>query len=94
MRQGFVPARRQIIEVIAQAERHAAPEGFFIDFATNTAPSDLPESLRSDLRTAAESARPGAALALSPRTIQDHLKPAGRPLDWPRLCRARRFRRH
>jgi uncharacterized protein (DUF885 family) len=57
MRQGFVPARRQIIEVIAQAERHAAPEGFFIDFATNSAPSDLPESLRSDLRTAAESAR-------------------------------------
>ena len=57
IRQGLVPARRQIVEVIAQAERNGGPDGFFVDFATNTAPKDLPESLRSELRTAAESAR-------------------------------------
>jgi len=57
IRQGLVPARRQIVEVIAQAERNGGPDGFFVDFATNTAPNDLPESLRSELRTAAESAR-------------------------------------
>jgi uncharacterized protein (DUF885 family) len=43
--------------VISQAQRNGDPEGFFVDFATNTAPSDLPESLRADLRTAAEAAR-------------------------------------
>lgn len=57
IREGHVPARRQIIEVIAQAERNGAPEGFFVDFATNAAPADLPESLRAQLRTSAESAR-------------------------------------
>ena len=57
IRQGLVPARRQIVEVIAQAERNGGPDGFFVDFATNTVPKDLPESLRSELRTAAESAR-------------------------------------
>ena len=57
IREGHVPARRQIIEVIAQADRHSAPDGFFVDFATNTAPVDLPDSLRAQLRTSAESAR-------------------------------------
>jgi uncharacterized protein (DUF885 family) len=57
IREGHVPARRQIIEVIAQAERNGATDGFFVDFAANTAPADLPESLRAQLRTSAESAR-------------------------------------
>ncbi len=57
IREGHVPARRQIIEVITQAERNGGRDGFFVDFATNTAPADLPESLRAQLRTSAESAR-------------------------------------
>lgn len=57
VRQGIVPARRQIVEVISQAERNAGSEGFFVEFAANTAPTDLPESLRAQMHTAAESAR-------------------------------------
>jgi uncharacterized protein (DUF885 family) len=57
IREGHVPARRQIIEVISQAERNAGREGFFVDLATTTAPADLPESLRAQLRTSAEAAR-------------------------------------
>ena len=54
---GIVPARRQVVEVITQANRNAGTEGFFVDFASNTAPADLPESTRKLLHTAAESAR-------------------------------------
>lgn len=57
IRRGVVPARRQIVEVIAQAERNGDPEGFFVDFTTNTAPESVPASLRAQLRTSAESAR-------------------------------------
>lgn len=57
IRDGMIPARRQIVEVINQAERNAGPDGFFVDFATNTAPANLPDSLRAQLRTSAESAR-------------------------------------
>jgi len=55
--EGIVPARRQIAEVIAQAKRHADSDGFFVDFAKNTAPTELPESTRRLLDTASESAR-------------------------------------
>jgi len=57
IREGHVPARRQIIEVISQAKRNGGRDGFFVEFATNMAPTDLPESLRAQLRTSAESAR-------------------------------------
>ncbi len=54
---GIVPARRQVTEVLAQAKKHASAEGFFFSF-TNGAQtgdgSDLPESLRADLRKGAE----------------------------------------
>jgi len=52
-----VPARRQVVEVIAQAKRNAASDGFFVDFASNTAPADLPESTRKLLQSGAELAR-------------------------------------
>jgi uncharacterized protein (DUF885 family) len=55
--QGIVPARRQVVEVITQAKRNAGAEGFFVDFATNTAPADLPDSLKKLLHTASEAAR-------------------------------------
>jgi uncharacterized protein (DUF885 family) len=54
---GVVPARRQVVEVIAQAKRNAASDGFFVDFASNTAPANLPESTRKLLQSAAERAR-------------------------------------
>jgi uncharacterized protein (DUF885 family) len=79
IREGMVPARRQIIEVIAQAERDAGPDGFFVDFATNTAPADLPESLRAQLRTSAESAR--MAYLDFARFLRDELSPASHEQD-------------
>ncbi|MSW98147.1 MAG: DUF885 family protein, partial [Actinobacteria bacterium] len=57
IREGHIPARRQIDEVITQAERNAGDDGFFVTFATVTAPTDLPESLRNKLRANSELAR-------------------------------------
>ena len=79
IREGHVPARRQIIEVIAQADRHSAPDGFFVDFATNTAPADLPDSLRAQLRTSAESA--GLAYLELANFLRNELAPASHNND-------------
>jgi len=79
IREGDVPARRQIIEVIAQADRHSAPDGFFVDFATNTAPADLPDSLRAQLRTSAESA--GLAYLELANFLRNELAPASHNND-------------
>ncbi|MCF8547119.1 MAG: DUF885 domain-containing protein, partial [Microbacteriaceae bacterium] len=79
IRGGFVPARRQIVEVISQAQRNGVSEGFFVEFATNTAPADLPESLRADLRTAAESAR--LAYLEFAAFLRDDLAPASHDHD-------------
>ncbi|MDJ0336904.1 DUF885 domain-containing protein [Cryobacterium sp. PH31-O1] len=48
---GVTPARRQVREVLVQAQRHAANDGFFADFAANAALDDgtLPASLAKDL---------------------------------------------
>lgn len=45
------PARRQVEEVLVQVRRHAAPGGFFTEFAANAEPEsgDLPASLAKDL---------------------------------------------
>lgn len=54
---GVVPARRQVVEVAAQARKHADPLGFFFDFtgaATLENGDALPESLASDLRKGAQ----------------------------------------
>lgn len=79
IRQGHVPARRQIVEVISQAERNAGPDGFFVDFATNTAPADLPASLRAQLKTSAESAR--LAYLEFATFLRDELAPASHERD-------------
>lgn len=73
IRHGMIPARRQIVEVISQAERNAGSDGFFVDFVTNTAPSDIPASLRAQLSTASESARQ-AYLGFA-KFLQDDLAP-------------------
>ncbi|TFD67905.1 DUF885 domain-containing protein [Cryobacterium ruanii] len=48
---GVTPARRQVREVLVQAQRHAANDGFFADFAANAALDDgtLPASLAKDV---------------------------------------------
>jgi uncharacterized protein (DUF885 family) len=79
IREGHVPARRQIIEVIAQADRHSAPDGFFVEFAANTAPADLPDSLRAQLRTSAESA--GLAYLELANFLRNELAPASHNND-------------
>ena len=59
IREGVVPARRQVSEVAAQARKHADPLGFFFDF-TGAAALDggdpLPAALAADLRRGAEAA--------------------------------------
>lgn len=77
--EGIVPARRQVVEVITQAQRNAGPDGFFVDFATNTAPADLPESARTFLHTAAESAR-NAYLEFA-RFLENELAPVALERD-------------
>lgn len=54
---GVVPARRQVVEVAAQARKHADPLGFFSDFtgAAKLENGDaLPDSLLADLRKGAQ----------------------------------------
>ena len=48
---GVTPARRQVREVLAQARRHAAQDGFFAEFAAGAALDDgtLPASLARDV---------------------------------------------
>ena len=55
---GSMPARRQVREVILQARRHAANDGFFAEFAANAGPDtgSLPASLAQDLGTRARAA--------------------------------------
>ena len=59
IRDGVVPARRQVHEVASQARKHGDPLGFFFDFTGGAAlesGESLPESLRGDLTRGAEAA--------------------------------------
>lgn len=52
-----VPARRQVLEVLAQAKKHASKDGFFYKFTDAASIGDggeIPESLKADLRKGAE----------------------------------------
>jgi uncharacterized protein (DUF885 family) len=54
---GTVPARRQVMEVLEQARKHASKNGFFFTFTEGARTGDdapLPESLSADLRKGAE----------------------------------------
>ena len=59
IRQGVVPARRQVGEVAVQIARYTAGDGFFADFAANAAPAEgqLPASLARDLADRSGAAR-------------------------------------
>jgi len=79
IREGHVPARRQIDEVIAQAERHASDTGFFVTLAGDIAPENLPVSLRTKLRTNADEAR--VAYSDFAAFLRDELAPASHDRD-------------
>lgn len=79
IREGHVPARRQIDEVITQAERNASDTGFFVTLAGDTAPDNLPASLRKKLRTNAELAR--SAYSTFADFLRDELAPASHNRD-------------
>jgi uncharacterized protein (DUF885 family) len=67
IKDGVVPARRQVVEVADQVRKHADPLGFFFDLAGNAdldGGDPLPDSLDSDLsRGAAASAQAYGRLA-------------------------------
>jgi len=57
---GLVPARRQVAEVIRQAEEYAAADGFFAAFVAGAEPEGgLPAPLAADLARGAERAAAG-----------------------------------
>jgi len=79
---GITPAKRQIREVIEQARKHGAAEGFFHAFAGGAALADqreVPESLRADLERGA-TASAGAYAALAD-FLQNELLAAGQDED-------------
>jgi uncharacterized protein (DUF885 family) len=57
IRRGITPAKRQVREVLEQARRHSAKDGFFTAFAAEATLADgtLPASLATDLESAARS---------------------------------------
>lgn len=72
---GVTPARRQVLEVLAQAEKHALPDGFFGSFtdAAELESGPVPDALAADL------ARGAVASAGAYRVLADFL--AGDLLD-------------
>ncbi|MGV8882100.1 MAG: DUF885 domain-containing protein [Rhodoglobus sp.] len=79
---GVTPAQRQVREVIDQARKHAASDGFFAQFASSaTLDGDvaLPESLSRDLARGAETA--AAAYATLAEFMSAELLPAAQEQD-------------
>ncbi|HWL01293.1 MAG TPA: DUF885 domain-containing protein [Microbacteriaceae bacterium] len=77
---GLTPARRQVVEVIAQAEELAASDGFFSTFIGGAAPEGgLPESLAADLRRGA--AGSAAAYDELATFLRSELLPAATEVD-------------
>jgi uncharacterized protein (DUF885 family) len=82
MRDGDVPAKRQVREVLEQLGRHAAKDGFFFSFTGDAAPEGggaLPESLKADLASGAQSA--AGAYGKLAEFFRDELEPAARDED-------------
>ncbi len=72
---GITPAKRQVREVIEQALKHGAGDGFFHNFTGNAAlaEGDIPDSLRADLARGAEVS--AAAYARLAGFLTDELLP-------------------
>ncbi len=72
---GHIPAIRQVREVAAQAAKHAAPNGFFAEFAADAKPADgeLPSSLAGELAEGAQAS--AEAYAKLQSFLTDELAP-------------------
>ena len=81
MRQGVVPARRQVLEVVTQIARYTADDGFFAAFAAEAAPADgeLSAALLGELGQHADLAR-GAYDTLA-SFMQNELAPVATEQD-------------
>ncbi|MCD1267295.1 DUF885 family protein [Microbacterium sp. MEC084] len=81
IRQGVVPAVRQVREVAAQIPRYTAEDGFFASLVSGAAPADgdLATSLRADLERGAEEAR--RAYDRLAEFLTDALAPAATEAD-------------
>lgn len=82
MADGTVPARRQVTEVLAQARKHAAKDGFFFAFTGAAATVDgaeLPASLTADLAKGAEVS--AAAYRKLADFLESELAPAASETD-------------
>lgn len=78
---GNTPARRQVVEVLGQAQRNAAVDGFFPAFAAEAAieGGEIPDALRADLaRNAAAAAEAYGDFA---RFLETELAPTAREHD-------------
>ena len=79
---GITPAKRQVREVIDQARKHAASDGFFTNFASSATLGDdvaLPDALSRDLARGAETA--AAAYASLAEFMSAELLPAAQEQD-------------
>jgi Uncharacterized protein conserved in bacteria len=82
IKDGSVPARRQVTEVLEQARKHAAKDGFFFSFAGSAAAADgvdLPDSLKADLQKGAEAS--AAAYQKLADFFESELAPAAGDTD-------------
>ncbi len=75
---GIVPAKRQVREVAAQAHKLERNDGFFAQFV-QSAPSELPSTLRTDL--SGRAAHAGAAYARLASFLEHELLPAAGDAD-------------
>jgi len=71
----IVPARRQVTEVLAQARKHASPEGFFVALAAGAPAGSATESLTEAASVAA------AGYARFADFLENELLPSATPVD-------------
>ncbi|MCS5719464.1 DUF885 domain-containing protein [Herbiconiux sp. CPCC 205763] len=95
MRRDTVPARRQVVEVLAQVRKNSGPDNFFTEFAQGArviaeteieaetgsggAPTELPASLRADLERAAQTA--ASAYSKLAQFLENELAPVAGTQD-------------
>jgi uncharacterized protein (DUF885 family) len=81
LREGVVPARRQVAEVLLQSRGNSGPDNFFATLAARAAPAEgeLPASLRADLERNAGTA--SEAYSKLAQFLENELAPAAGEQD-------------
>ncbi|WP_291042493.1 DUF885 domain-containing protein [Herbiconiux sp.] len=81
LREGVVPARRQVAEVLLQSRGNSGPDNFFASLAARAAPAEgeLPASLRTDLERNAGTA--SEAYSKLAQFLENELAPAAGEQD-------------